>query len=858
LDFSHWRSLSFPVSQTIRNSTLSYYITILHYITYLMKNTASRIILCLLSLFPALAFGQNLIQNGNFNALGAGWTTSCTSIEAYAMETTYGGTDPTNHVAEIDDEACMHQDVCVIPGSTYIFGMDASRRNIAPATVTTHINIIGLDASGSTVATYVNMDFSRSNTLFALTPVTGIPAINVPLASGVVRLRVTLTDNTPGYSTLGMIVDNISLTFTTSPLVTGPTTTCVNAPITLGVSGLPASGITYSWSFGPGATPTSSTASSPSASWNSAGTKTVSVGFSNGVCYAETLAYTVVVAPAATATISPTICDGDTFSYHGNNYTTTGDYLINFTSAGGCDSTVTLHLVVNPIPAAPVAPSPTYCQFDLAYPLGATGSSLLWYGPGVTAGYGTAPSPSTASAGAAVYYVTQTVAGCTSDSTVVMVTIHPKPAPPIVRDTAYCQNETVGPLTATGSALRWYTTSAGGTCSLTAPVPATGVVGASSWYVSQVVGGCESDKAMINVSVAPKPAFHIESPKTSICLHDTLALSYNGTNNVAAYNWSIPPGTALIAGSPFTANVSLAFNTAGSQLVTLSASSLEGGCSTVESVMINVENPPVATVSTPSQTCLGDSVMLAIGYHTDNADSFVWHIGNTLLSGSTDLNIITQRDNSGGPFLISWTTTGIHTIELYTQSKAGCRSALTRDTVKVSPPPDATFKVLTKGTLCLEDSALFNANTASQNNRYVWTPSHYFYEANQPQAWGRMEESRSLVTLTVTDPLGCKASTTQELDPDACCKALFPSAFSPNGDGRNDHFYPIFSGFHRFHDFVITNRWGQPVFESTNSDGQWDGTYNGEPQDMGVYYYYLRYDCGGNTLISKGDVTLVR
>jgi gliding motility-associated-like protein len=121
-----------------------------------------------------------------------------------------------------------------------------------------------------------------------------------------------------------------------------------------------------------------------------------------------------------------------------------------------------------------------------------------------------------------------------------------------------------------------------------------------------------------------------------------------------------------------------------------------------------------------------------------------------------------------------------------------------------------------------------------------------------------MEEARSLVTLTVTDPFGCSASTTQELDPDACCKAFFPTAFSPNGDGRNDHFYPVFSGFHRFHDFVVTNRWGQKVFESTSSDGQWDGTYNGEPQDMGVYYFYLRYDCGGNTLLAKGDVTLVR
>jgi len=49
------------------------------------------------------------------------------------------------------------------------------------------------------------------------------------------------------------------------------------------------------------------------------------------------------------------------------------------------------------------------------------------------------------------------------------------------------------------------------------------------------------------------------------------------------------------------------------------------------------------------------------------------------------------------------------------------------------------------------------------------------------------------------------------------------------------------------------------VYESTNSkDAKWDGNYNGVPQDMGTYFYYLKYDCGGNTLEQKGDVTLIR
>jgi gliding motility-associated-like protein len=59
--------------------------------------------------------------------------------------------------------------------------------------------------------------------------------------------------------------------------------------------------------------------------------------------------------------------------------------------------------------------------------------------------------------------------------------------------------------------------------------------------------------------------------------------------------------------------------------------------------------------------------------------------------------------------------------------------------------------------------------------------------------------------------------------------------------------------------FRIMNRWGQIIFESANSSVMgWDGTFNGVPQDVGVYYYYLRYDCGGKSMEAKGDVTLIR
>ena len=59
-------------------------------------------------------------------------------------------------------------------------------------------------------------------------------------------------------------------------------------------------------------------------------------------------------------------------------------------------------------------------------------------------------------------------------------------------------------------------------------------------------------------------------------------------------------------------------------------------------------------------------------------------------------------------------------------------------------------------------------------------------------------------------------------------------------------------------DFKVYNRWGECVFMTNDKEKGWDGTYKGVPQDMGTYYYYLKYDCGGKTMEQKGDLTLIR
>ena len=118
------------------------------------------------------------------------------------------------------------------------------------------------------------------------------------------------------------------------------------------------------------------------------------------------------------------------------------------------------------------------------------------------------------------------------------------------------------------------------------------------------------------------------------------------------------------------------------------------------------------------------------------------------------------------------------------------------------------------------------------------------YVANTQSAYCN---DQSEVTIYVLDP--------DEFD---CNEILLPSAFTPNGDQLNDAF-GISNSFivETIETFYILDRWGNKVFETSDKNGKWDGTYNGEKLNPGKYTYVIRYSCQGETLNKVGSVLLL-
>ncbi len=87
-------------------------------------------------------------------------------------------------------------------------------------------------------------------------------------------------------------------------------------------------------------------------------------------------------------------------------------------------------------------------------------------------------------------------------------------------------------------------------------------------------------------------------------------------------------------------------------------------------------------------------------------------------------------------------------------------------------------------------------------------------------------------------------------------KFFVPNAFAPNG--VNKIFKPIGVFIdHSDYKFVICNRYGWKVFETTNIEEGWDGVYKGKIT-VGVYAYYIKYKTSAEVYIEKkGTVTLI-
>jgi len=154
--------------------------------------------------------------------------------------------------------------------------------------------------------------------------------------------------------------------------------------------------------------------------------------------------------------------------------------------------------------------------------------------------------------------------------------------------------------------------------------------------------------------------------------------------------------------------------------------------------------------------------------------------------------------------------------------------------------------------VCFGDNAQLSA-IGGEN--YIWEPAELLSDAltANPVALNINQPTQFFVTIKT---FGCTFKDTLVVSPKECLVEFIPNTFSPNNDGVNDTwFIPEITRFNA-NELHIYNRWGQLVFNTTNYQNDWKGTYKNAPLPEATYYYLLKIKEESETI--SGTVTIIR
>jgi gliding motility-associated-like protein len=314
----------------------------------------------------------------------------------------------------------------------------------------------------------------------------------------------------------------------------------------------------------------------------------------------------------------------------------------------------------------------------------------------------------------------------------------------------------------------------------------------------------------------------------SICAGDSIGL---GASGAVTYTWSPSAGISVSTGD------SVIANSPGNTYTITGANTY--GCTGKTSVTVNLAPPPVMSVSPPaSLVCIGSNTTL----NAQGASNYSWQ-------PATGLNVTNDSSVTVTPTITTtYTVTGT--------SNLGCIDSTTVVVTLATLPLDSFFMIVPSD--CNPQQVQF-ADTLPGAISYLWNFGDSSTAVSPNPLHTYIIPGMYRVKLTVTDSAGCIDTASVEETILAEGYVAVPNAFIPEGSTSNSFFTPHmlcpdYSGY----SFNVYSRWGQLLFQTNDATQGWDGTYNGAPEQVGVYIYYITFDCGNCPLIMRGNITLLR
>jgi gliding motility-associated-like protein len=397
-----------------------------------------------------------------------------------------------------------------------------------------------------------------------------------------------------------------------------------------------------------------------------------------------------------------------------------------------------------------------------------------------------------------------------------------------------------------------------------------GLAGEGNYTVRcRITGSCTGDVFTIpvDISVLAATSIEIQPQNLEICEGQNALFTVNALGTNPSYQWQqssdngltfIPVQNSTTISGASTAQLSIS-NVNSLQGGTIYQCAVGNSCGEVvsENVQLTVSAGPTLLQQPSNQVaCEGQSVLIsAVG---SNASVWQWLVSSDNGSTFQPLSDVAPFSGTGSPNLrIDPITENLNGLQFQAQI-SGCGNAVSSDAMALTVNANPEIEISS----ATDSIALGDTITLSVQGdaTFSWSPSGSLSctDCTNPLAFPLLTTT---YFVTAINDAGCISRDSIEIEVDIVCGAVFiPTVFSPNGKGPDlNETFCAFSDCVDQYKLVIYNRWGERIFETSNISNCWDGKYNGEDVQTGVYAFNLYLKQLDGVLVNKvGTITLVR
>jgi len=435
----------------------------------------------------------------------------------------------------------------------------------------------------------------------------------------------------------------------------------------------------------------------------------------------------------------------------------------------------------------------------------------------------------------AVMLTVQTDKGC-RDTARKTIAINDKPAIELpFTDTLICAGDKLAvTIKGTGTAFKWKPVynieDANSAISVVYPTDTT-------IYTVVVTDKSCMDSASIKVNVLPDITVILPSD-TAICATDSIVLK--PVSHAISYWWSESNEDNTLSANDIKYPYAAPSQTTKYQVV-----AKLGHCQDKAETIVHVSPYPRVTVSRDMSICYGGT---AIVKGITNAAYYNW----SPVSGLAHANTLQPHARP------AVTTSYILTVK----DTFYCPKPVS-DTVTIAVIPPVQVHAGNDTTVVERQQLKLLATSNIAPATYTWQPASYLSNPTiyNPVAHFNGTTNDSITyRVKVTTPEGCTGEDNITVYIYKGAPGMYiPTAFTPNSDGLNDVLKPVLAGVTELYYFRVYTRWGQMIFQTSERDAGWDGTFGGKPVTPGTYVFTAAgKDYSGETIKKQGSVVLIR